>query len=104
MEHIGKERTYLKAAILGATSLVGERFVQLLDDHPRFEVTTVTGSDRIQGILGRMSRSAEFEVSASCQSTSDGQAEAIFVETEKLASPEDIATLITEFTAEPHRN
>src|SRR5262252_2024015 len=38
-----------KVAILGATGAVGQRFVQLLDGHPWFEVTAVTGSDRTVG-------------------------------------------------------
>jgi len=36
----------IKVAILGATGAVGQRFVQLLENHPWFEVTTLTGSDR----------------------------------------------------------
>ncbi len=39
----------MKAAILGATGLVGQRFVQLLNDHSWFEVTTLTGSERSAG-------------------------------------------------------
>jgi aspartate-semialdehyde dehydrogenase len=39
----------IKAAILGATGAVGQRFVQLLDGHPWFEVTALTGSDRTVG-------------------------------------------------------
>lgn len=39
----------IPTAILGATGLVGQRFVQLLDSHPWFEVTTLTGSDRTIG-------------------------------------------------------
>ena len=35
-----------KVAILGATGTVGQRFVQLLDGHPWFEVSALTGSDR----------------------------------------------------------
>ncbi len=38
-----------KVAILGATGTVGQRFVQLLDGHPWFEVTTLTGSNRTAG-------------------------------------------------------
>jgi aspartate-semialdehyde dehydrogenase len=41
--------TKIKVAILGATGAVGQRFVQLLDNHPWFEVTAVTGSDRTVG-------------------------------------------------------
>lgn len=39
----------LRAAVLGATGSVGQRFVQLLDGHPWFEVVAVTGSDRTVG-------------------------------------------------------
>ena len=39
----------LPVAILAATGAVGQRFVQLLDDHPWFEVTALTGSDRAIG-------------------------------------------------------
>ncbi len=41
----------LKVAVLGATGAVGQRFVQLLDQHPWFEVTALTGSDRSVGQL-----------------------------------------------------
>ncbi len=41
--------TKTKVAILGATGAVGQRFVQLLADHPWFEVTALTGSDRTVG-------------------------------------------------------
>jgi aspartate-semialdehyde dehydrogenase len=39
----------IKVAILGATGAVGQRFVTLLADHPWFEVTALTGSDRTVG-------------------------------------------------------
>ncbi len=39
----------IPVAILGATGAVGQRFVQLLDGHPWFEVTALTGSDRTVG-------------------------------------------------------
>ncbi|MEW6365643.1 MAG: aspartate-semialdehyde dehydrogenase [Acidobacteriota bacterium] len=35
--------------ILGATGMVGQRFIQLLDDHPWFEVAAVAASDRSAG-------------------------------------------------------
>ena len=38
-----------KVGILGATGMVGQRFIQLLEDHPQFEVTAVAASDRSQG-------------------------------------------------------
>ncbi len=39
----------IPVGILGATGMVGQRFVQLLADHPRFEVTALAASDRSAG-------------------------------------------------------
>ena len=38
-----------RVGILGATGVVGQRFIQLLEHHPQFEVTAVAASDRSQG-------------------------------------------------------
>src|SRR5215470_1933215 len=38
-----------RAGILGATGTVGQRFVQLLEDHPQFEITALAASDRSAG-------------------------------------------------------
>lgn len=38
-----------RVGILGATGMVGQRFVQLLEDHPQFEVTALAASNRSQG-------------------------------------------------------
>src|SRR2546430_5929095 len=38
-----------RVGILGATGVVGQRFIQLLADHPQFEVTALAASDRSQG-------------------------------------------------------
>ena len=35
-----------RVGILGATGMVGQRFIQLLENHPQFEVTAVAASDR----------------------------------------------------------
>ncbi len=35
--------------ILGATGMVGQRYIQLLEDHPLFEVTWLAASDRSSG-------------------------------------------------------
>jgi aspartate-semialdehyde dehydrogenase len=43
------ENKRIPAAVLGATGAVGQRFVQLLDRHPWFEVIALTGSDRAVG-------------------------------------------------------
>ncbi|MDX9990644.1 MAG: aspartate-semialdehyde dehydrogenase [Anaerolineales bacterium] len=39
----------IKVAILGATGAVGQRFVQLLENHPWFEVCALSGSERSVG-------------------------------------------------------
>lgn len=38
-----------RAGVLGATGMVGQRFVQLLSDHPWFELTEVAASERSSG-------------------------------------------------------
>jgi aspartate-semialdehyde dehydrogenase len=42
-------RQHIPVAVLGATGAVGQRFVQLLDEHPWFQVVALTGSDRAVG-------------------------------------------------------
>ncbi len=39
----------IKVAVLGATGTVGQRFIQLLQDHPWFEIAALTGSERTAG-------------------------------------------------------
>src|SRR6187200_1952956 len=39
----------IPVAILGATGSVGQRFIQLLEDHPWFEVAELVASDRSTG-------------------------------------------------------
>src|SRR5438132_3444715 len=38
-----------RVGILGATGVVGQRFIQLLENHPQFEVTALAASDRSRG-------------------------------------------------------
>jgi aspartate-semialdehyde dehydrogenase len=38
-----------RVGILGATGVVGQRFIQLLDGHPQFEIAALAASDRSQG-------------------------------------------------------
>lgn len=42
-------RKKYRVGILGATGTVGQRFAQLLEDHPQFEVTAMAASDRSAG-------------------------------------------------------
>ena len=39
----------LRVGVLGATGMVGQRFISLLEEHPWFEVTTVAASPRSAG-------------------------------------------------------
>src|SRR5437667_2136778 len=38
-----------RVGILGATGVVGQRFIQLLENHPQFEIAALAASDRSQG-------------------------------------------------------
>lgn len=52
----------VKVGILGATGVVGQRFVQLLADHPWFEVTEVAASERSAGMTYREAVSGRWKV------------------------------------------
>ena len=39
----------LKVGVLGATGMVGQRFLSLLENHPWYEVVTVAASPRSAG-------------------------------------------------------
>src|SRR5438477_5063272 len=41
--------TKISVGLLGATGIVGQRFVQMLEDHPWFEVAWLAASDRSEG-------------------------------------------------------
>ena len=41
--------TKIPVGILGATGIVGQRFVQMLENHPWFEVAWMAASDRSEG-------------------------------------------------------
>ena len=45
----GTIKEKIPVAILGGTGAVGQRFIQLLADHPWFEVAAITGSQRTVG-------------------------------------------------------
>lgn len=51
----------IEVGILGATGTVGQRFIQLLEDHPWFEVTWLAASDRSAGKRYREAASWQLE-------------------------------------------
>ncbi len=50
MERDRRGNKMKRVAILGATGLVGQRFVQLLDNHPYFKIVAVCASDNSAGL------------------------------------------------------
>src|ERR1700748_2894896 len=42
-------QTRQKIGILGATGVIGQRFIQLLENHPWFEITWLAASDKSSG-------------------------------------------------------
>lgn len=52
----------IKVGVLGATGAVGQRFVQLLEGHPWFQVTALGGSDRSVG--KKYAKAAQWRLSA----------------------------------------
>ena len=51
----------IEVGILGATGTVGQRFIQLLEDHPWFELTWLSASDRSAGKKYRDAASWQLE-------------------------------------------
>lgn len=43
----------LQVGVLGATGMVGQRFIQLLADHPWFELAALGASERYVGVVLR---------------------------------------------------
>lgn len=54
----------IPVGVLGATGAVGQRFVQLLADHPWFEITALAASERSAG--GRYAEACTWRLSADC--------------------------------------
>ncbi|MBI2580949.1 aspartate-semialdehyde dehydrogenase [Candidatus Woesearchaeota archaeon] len=54
----------IKVGILGATGMVGQRFVQLLDGHPWFEVTELAASEQSAGKTYEEAVAGRWKISA----------------------------------------
>ena len=50
-ENEGTMEKKLRVGVLGATGMVGQRFISLLENHPWYEVVTVAASPRSAGML-----------------------------------------------------
>ena len=53
----------VSVGILGATGMVGQRFIQLLENHPWFEVTELAASERSAGKLYKEAVSGRWKIS-----------------------------------------
>ena len=57
-------RDKLKCAVIGATGMVGQRFLTLLENHPYFEVTAVAASARSAGMTYEEAVSGRWKMTA----------------------------------------
>ena len=54
----------IKVAVLGATGMIGQRFVQMLEDHPWFEIEGLYASERSEGKrLGEVNKVKDYRFS-----------------------------------------
>ena len=56
----------LRVGILGATGMVGQRFISLLENHPWFEVVTLAASPRSAGKTYEEACSSSRQSAANC--------------------------------------
>ena len=80
----------VRVGILGATGAVGQRFVQLLDDHPTFEVAALTASPDSAGRPYR--KAAKWRIDAPIP---DDVADITVRETAPEAVPDDVDLLFS---------
>ena len=86
----------IKVGILGATGAVGQRFAQLIADHPYFEIAALTASDRSVG--KRYADACKWLLRGGMPSA---VADRVVVPTEAAAIPSDVRLL---FSALPSGN
>ena len=55
-----------KVGVIGATGMVGQRFLTLLDDHPYFEVTALAASARSAGKTYREAVGSRWKLKTPC--------------------------------------
>ncbi|SDY73282.1 aspartate-semialdehyde dehydrogenase [Halopenitus persicus] len=85
----------VRVGILGATGAVGQRFIQLLDDHPTFDLAAVTASEASAGKTYR--EAAKWRVDTPIP---DDVAEMEVVETDPKAVPDDVDLLFSSLPSD----
>ena len=85
----------VQVGILGATGAVGQRFVQLLDGHPIFELACVTASDDSVGRTYR--NAAEWRLSSEIPAF---VADRVVRETDPAAVPDDVDLIFSSLPSD----
>jgi len=91
---------------LSGAGFPGVAAIQIVDNIiPYIESEEEKVQDEALKILGEPKKHASFKISASCHRVQviDGHTEAVFVETEQKAEPEEIINVMEKFKAEPQK-
>ena len=56
----------LKVGIIGATGMVGQRFIMLLENHPYFEITALVAGPRSAGKTYREATEGRWKMASEC--------------------------------------
>lgn len=93
----------LRVGILGATGMVGQRFVSLLEDHPWFEVVTVAASPRSAGKTYEEAVGGRWKMKTPIPEAVKGLVVANVNEVEKVASGVDFVFSAVDMTKDEIR-
>ena len=93
----------LKVGILGATGMVGQRFISLLENHPWFEVVTVAASPRSAGKTYEEAVGDRWKMTTPMPEAVKGLTVANVNEVEKVAASVDFVFSAVDMTKEEIR-
>ena len=93
----------LKVGILGATGMVGQRFITLLDGHPWFEVVTVAASPRSAGKTYEEAVGGRWKMTAPMPEAVKGLVVSNVKEVEKVAAGVDFVFSAVDMTKDEIR-
>ncbi|GFI36928.1 aspartate-semialdehyde dehydrogenase [Lachnospiraceae bacterium 50-23] len=93
----------LKVGILGATGMVGQRFITLLDGHPWFEVVTVAASPRSAGKTYEEAVGGRWKMTAPMPEAVKGLVVSNVNEVEKVAAGVDFVFSAVDMTKDEIR-
>ena len=93
----------LRVGILGATGMVGQRFISLLEDHPWFEVVTVAASARSAGKSYEQAVGDRWKMASPMPESVKGLTVLNVNEVEKVAATVDFVFSAVDMTKEEIR-